>query len=245
MTERYDFPYSTLLLADYADPKPHKHLASHLMISLGDEMEWRIGEDNVKAKGIAIASNIMHTGQTGQERTMVFLFAVVGIYGKCLERDFLKGKSYAILPDDLVERAIRAYHEQQEEQRSNLPERILSCLGIEGTEEEIYEPRVQQIIQMIGAKETIESDIVEEISKQVCLSKSRLSHLFRKETGMTLHSFLAFEKLVKTNVYLKQGLNITESCMKAGFDSPSHCAATSQKMFGIALREVYKTIATK
>lgn len=57
------------------------------------------------------------------------------------------------------------------------------------------------------------------------LSKSRLSHLFKEETGMTLHSYLAFEKLRKTHEYYLNGESLTDSCIKAGFNSSSHSSS--------------------
>ena len=69
-----------------------------------------------------------------------------------------------------------------------------------------------------------------------------MSHIFKDETGMTLHSYLALVKLRKTTEYIEQGMNITEASIYAGFDTPSHCAATCKRMFGISLREVYKSI---
>ena len=102
-----------------------------------------------------------------------------------------------------------------------------------------YDVRIQDVNEYIHKADIHEHSIVEELSREVCLSKSRLSHLFREQTGMTLHSYLAFEKLRKTWRYMGLGYSITDSCMRAGFASPSHCAATSKRMFGISLMDAY------
>ena len=89
---------------------------------------------------------------------------------------------------------------------------------------------------------TIKSTIVEDLSRHIFLSKSRMSHIFKEQTGMSLHSYIAAEKLHKAFDYINQGLSITEASMAAGFDSPSHCASTCKRMFGISFRNIYKTV---
>ena len=84
-----------------------------------------------------------------------------------------------------------------------------------------------------------------DLSNHVFLSQSRMTHLFKQETGITIHNYLAFQKLRKTYARFALGDPITNSCMSAGFNSPSHFSATFQQMFGIFLRDVYRTIATK
>ncbi|WP_434282382.1 helix-turn-helix domain-containing protein [Clostridium botulinum] len=119
---------------------------------------------------------------------------------------------------------------------------LLRQCGIDNSYNQRYEERVEEILYYISGLKTIKHSIVDDLSNHIYVSKSRLSHLFREQTGMTLHSYLAFEKLRKTYKYFCEGMNITESCILAGFDSSSHCASTCKRMFGISLRDVYKTI---
>ncbi|GAE00665.1 transcriptional regulator, AraC family protein [Clostridium botulinum B str. Osaka05] len=136
---------------------------------------------------------------------------------------------------------IREY-ENHRNDKETLDAILLQQCGIDNLDNHRYEERVEKILYYISGLKTIEHSIVDELSNQIYLSKSRLSHLFRAQTGMTLHSYLAFEKLRKTYKYFYEGRNITEACMLAGFDSSSHCASTCKRMFGISLRDVYKTI---
>lgn len=122
---------------------------------------------------------------------------------------------------------------------------ILSACGITNDFSPSYNERVSELIFYINHLKAIDNTIIDDLSTHIFLSKSRMSHLFKQETGVTLHSYLAFEKLRKAHHYFTCGKNITESCMLAGFDSPSHFSATCQRMFGISLSDVYKTIATK
>lgn len=117
---------------------------------------------------------------------------------------------------------------------------ILDICGLDAKDSHGYDKRIDDIIKYINDLDTIEHTIVDDLCKKLYISKSRLSHLFKEQTKMTLHSYLAFEKLRKTYGYLSKGMNITDACILAGFDSPSHCASTCKRMFGISLRDVHK-----
>ena len=230
-----------MILADYKNPKPHKHLASHIIISLGGEMVWKIEQEEVRCRGICIDSNILHTGTMSKEGAIVFLFPKISRYVISINKKYLNGKPYIILADDVVDRMLKEYMQNQDDKEA-LEIALLQQCGIDNLGNHEYEERIEEILGFISGLKTIEHSIVDDLCNKIYVSKSRLSHLFREQTGMTLHSYLAFEKLNKTFHYFYEGRNITEACMLAGFDSSSHCAATCKRMFGISLRDIYKTI---
>lgn len=232
---------SMMILADYKNPELHKHLASHIIISLGGEMEWKINEEKLKCRGVCIDSNILHTGVMAKEGSIVFLFTEISRYAASIKEKYLNGKPYVILTDDVVDRILKEYIKHQTDQET-LGTVLLQQCGIDNSGNREYEERIEKILSYISGLKTIEHSIVDDLCNYIYVSKSRLSHLFREQTGMTLHSYLAFEKLHKTYQYFCEGRNITEACMLAGFDSPSHCSSTCKRMFGISLRDVYKTI---
>nr|WP_242846410.1 helix-turn-helix transcriptional regulator [Clostridium botulinum] len=83
---------------------------------------------------------------------------------------------------------------------------------------------------------------MEELAKKVFLSRSRLTHLFKEETKISLNSFLIILKISKSYEYILSGKTITEACIKAGFYSPSHFATTNKKMFGISASAFRKDV---
>ena len=48
------------------------------------------------------------------------------------------------------------------------------------------------------------------------------------------------DKMRKGYIHFQKYGNITEASMRAGFDSPSHFAATCKRMFGISFSEFVK-----
>lgn len=207
-------------------------------------MIWRVSDDIVKCKGICIASNTVQTAKTFGNDTIVFLLTETSNYSFSLNQKYLDGKPYKILEDVVVEKMVEEYCKYLSN-TNTVDDSILLVSGITNKFAPCYDERINKLIVYIKSLNTIEKSIVDDLSSYIFLSKSRMSHLFKQETGMTLHSYLAFEKLHKAFYYFTCGKNITDSCMLAGFDSPSHFSATCQRMFGISLSDVYKTIATK
>ncbi|MDZ7548901.1 helix-turn-helix transcriptional regulator, partial [Clostridium perfringens] len=71
-------------------------------------------------------------------------------------------------------------------------------------------------------------------------SESRISHLFKKQIGIPLKSYIVLCNLKKAYIYLLDNGSITDAAMKAGFDSPSHFAYTSKKLTGMSAKNIRK-----
>ena len=89
----------------------------------------------------------------------------------------------------------------------------------------------------------IGAGVMDELASRECLSKSRLSHLFTQEMGISLHRYLAFCKMAKASASIAGGASLTDAAIRAGFDSSSHLSATMRRMFGISLTDVMRSMA--
>jgi hypothetical protein len=98
-----------MLLADYKNPELHKHLAEHIIISLGQEMEWQIEQEYVRCRGICIGPDILHTGKISPDGTIVFLFTEISNYAFSLNKEHLHVKPYTIMKDELIEQVLCEY----------------------------------------------------------------------------------------------------------------------------------------
>ena len=232
----YYFKDHMMLLTDTEPAESHKHLATHLIFSLEGETEWNIAGDKIKCRGIYIDANVEHVGKGGGS-FISFLFAKPSDFAYTLEKNFLKGKTHFIMDGKTLEKvaaAVKQYYGNPEKQDRE----ILETCMMTHLEKRSYDSRIQTAISMIENEETIDTGTIAKLSSRVCLSQSRFSHLFKEETEMPLAGYLAFEKLRKTYQYLMTGENITTCCIKAGFATPSHCAATCRKMFGLSLSKI-------
>lgn len=71
------------------------------------------------------------------------------------------------------------------------------------------------------------------MANQVFLSPSRLSHLFKEETGLTFRQFVLHCKLVKSLKAMRNQQNLTDASFIGGFTDQPHFTKTFKKNFGI------------
>ena len=103
-------------------------------------------------------------------------------------------------------------------------------LGIEPREQPLDE-RITELLSLLKKCDCYDHTIAA-FAKQVSLSPSRLSHLFREQVGVPLKSYIVLHQTEKAFTALLGGASITDAAMLAGFDSPSHFAATVKKLMG-------------
>jgi AraC-like DNA-binding protein len=74
---------------------------------------------------------------------------------------------------------------------------------------------------------------LQQMADQIFLSPSRLSHLFKEETGLTFKQFVLHCKLVKSLQAMHHQQNLTEASFVGGFSDQPHFTKTFKKTFGI------------
>ena len=226
---RYTSEY-LCMISDYGSPDKHRHLAAHLICATEGSLRCNIGSDIINCNGIILRSGAEHEIQA-DSKMIVFLFADPSPITDILYGSFLISKDYSVISDDIVSE-IQIFCRNQ---CDDLDDRILKLLGIYSNANISADERVLSAIAEIDAAPSVDSDMMDRLCRKTFLSQSRLSHLFKQETGSTLAGYLSFMKLRKAFEYAENGLNLTDSAMLAGFDSSSHLAATCKRMFGISL----------
>lgn len=230
-----------LIRSEYRTPDPHQHLASHIAVALRGYMHCEVSGDTFDAEGICIASDIRHTIFCESGDLLLYLFDTTSNRAARLEEQVLKGRPCSVLPQDLVE-AIRLAALEDDKTFSEKDAEILRLCGLQNAPREI-DPRIEELLAYLQTLETVEPHIMDDLCQRVCLSSSRLSHLFRENAGISLHRYLALIKMkIGYRSYLACG-NITDAALNAGFDSPSHFASTCKRMFGISFSEFQKSFS--
>ena len=70
------------------------------------------------------------------------------------------------------------------------------------------------------ATPALEQLTIREVARAVHLSPSRLTHLFRRDTGISPHLYLANLKLERAFYLLETGRSLTQVCMDAALPLP-------------------------
>ena len=73
---------------------------------------------------------------------------------------------------------------------------------------------------------------VEEIAAACYVNRSYLMHLFRRETGVTLVGYLTEKRLFSARSMIREGVPVTEACLRSGFSSYDSFYRAYKKKFG-------------
>lgn len=230
------FEYDHILMkSEYRVPDPHSHLASHLVLGVGGSLYAMVNGKEFESEAVIIASDIVHTIYMDQGDMVVYLFDTASDYSRQLSEKYLKGESFCIPEKSLTDTMKKVWKESANDLKT-ADKSLVKALGIVRRESKM-DDRIMDVLTFLRETDSVPEDITDILCRRACLSKSRLSHLFKEQMGISLHRYLALDKMKKGYIsFLKYG-NITEAAMRAGFDSPSHFAATCKRMFGISFTE--------
>lgn len=233
------FGYDHIMMcAKYRTPDPHNHLAVHFIAGLDGPVHCVVLGDSFDADAVFIASDVLHTAYAESGDMLVFLFDAAGNIAKEAEKKYLCGKPYCCVSSETAAQLREIWHSNAPAESDRL---ITQTLGLDTVSSQPRDKRISEVLEYLRSLDEIPEDITAQLCGKVCLSAGRLSHLFKENVGISLHRYLAMDKMRKGYIhYLKYG-NITEASMRAGFDSPSHFAATCKRMFGISFSEFIKS----
>ena len=229
-----------LILSEYRTPDIHSHLASHLIVSPDQSLHCIVDGISFDTDALFIASDVLHTVYSDTGDMLVFLFDTTSAYSDEIEQNYLQGLKYKCLDDEQVI-SVRRLWTENAMCLDSIDKAVLDYFGLKRTPYYVTDERITKVLQAIREMDEIPENAVPLLCQKVYLSQSRLSHLFKEVTGISLSRYLAMEKMRKGYIHFQKHSNITEAAMCAGFDSPSHFAATCKRMFGISFSEFIKS----
>lgn len=95
------------------------------------------------------------------------------------------------------------------------------------------DPRIVKVFEYIDSLEEKKISI-ETLTSIVNLSESRLSHLFKENTGVPIRRYILWARLIGTFDSVFEGKSLTEAAHIAGFSDSAHLSRTFKSMFGVA-----------
>ncbi len=255
MTDIFFGKDHVLLKVDYDDPEPHRHWAKHLIFSLGGTFDCHMETQNFPCEGIVISSNVPHIINSGQSTMLAFLFDETSQVAQKMEQVYLTDRNYALLDEDTVFALRKIWLNGMEDSydvdtmKACYPavhKDILTVCGLytqapTATATAIaMDSRIVQVLERVKAMTEIPEDTIPRLADTLFLSQSRLSHLFKEQTGVSFSSFLVLRKIQIAYQSLLSGDSITDAALNAGFASSSHFATVNKNMFGISANHFHK-----
>ncbi|WP_438444159.1 helix-turn-helix domain-containing protein [Gorillibacterium sp. sgz5001074] len=125
------------------------------------------------------------------------------------------------------------YTTLREELTLNALEEILLLAASLQTDRKPLDPRVKEVLDIL-ARQFAENHLIEDLARQVCLSPSRLSHLFKEQVGDSIIETLNKYRLRQAEKLLKYTLRpITEIAWDVGFHSPDFFTRQFASYYGM------------
>lgn len=226
-----------VILPTFSKADLHKHPMLHVFYGK-EGCNIIVNDIEYSGKTIILDSDIKHYAEIGRGCELLILIDPTCVIAEQLQDKYLresKGISVldadSIFPDNLWKKT--------DEELVRLTERLFSNLGIENIRKNVRDSRVEKVTQHLISGEWLHLKIPE-IAERVCLSESRLTHLFKDEMGISLKNYIVSRKMEYAYKYVTAGGKITHAAYEAGFSSSAHLAYTCKKLTGVSIREVMK-----
>lgn len=232
-----------LVIGQRIAAKAHSHQYAHLMLCLEPDparmLSVRIGTDDIACRGLLLDGGVEHAfyGRDGLH-ALLLIDHTSRLWRELKARHLPARQAYAVLPEPLT-RALAArfaamtaaacrscYHGHWRG--------VLKQLGLDPRPagHAPSDGRLRGVLSRIRHAPTDERSI-QELARRIHLSPSRLSHLFKQQTGSTLKHYLLFQQLITALCAVAQRGSVSSAALDAGFDTPSHLSATSRRLMGI------------
>lgn len=102
--------------------------------------------------------------------------------------------------------------------------------------------RIVDSIKFIEENELEYKNLMSELTSQVFLSDSRLSHLFKEHIGISIKKYLVWNKLRQAiNLYLSENTNLTDVSLQSGFFDQAHLTNSFKNVLGVSPSKAYNS----
>jgi AraC-like DNA-binding protein len=219
-----------VVVPSYSQTEMHKHNMLHIFV--GEEMlKMEIDGDIIEGKNIVLEQDVIHKGPVGKLNYFLFVDATSS-FADLLRNKWLKTKRYAVINSDCLN--------IQEISEDSIKQIISDFFGRDSLmRRATIDERITEALNEIDSFKCLGVK-VPELANRYSYSESFFTHLFKKETGISLKSYLLMKQFEFAWKEISKGKKITDAVMDAGFASPSHFSDVCRRMTGISAVNVLK-----
>lgn len=228
----WDMGIVSMLTSDI-DAKEHKHWMLQLFYLPSENSHLNVEGEDVDGRLIVVNKNCNHSFQTNGRIHFSMLIIPGTKLCEHICHSYLNNKSYYdftyMLDLENAKTFDKFVRDSSVDGYKTFKKYLLDILSFDSCcLSHKNDSRVQAIVEHF----TKGNISITEISEELSLSPSRVAHVFKEQTGTPLKSYLLLSQMYIAFENLFGGKTITDAAMDAGFDSPSHFAATTKKLLG-------------
>lgn len=213
--------------------RPHRHISASLLVGLDQAFQLQVGGHWRRTRAAIVSPDVIQALDPGPTSMWIAQMDPDSRHWRSLRH--LIGDSGSV--DLNLERLdVPASQERDCGAVERCLEGLLTNVGRPA---EPLDERVSQICGILR-KELPEKLDVSLLAGYVGLSSSRLSHLFRQQTGVPLRRFLLHLKMNRALAFWEPGISVSRLATEAGFYDQPHLVRTARDMFD-ALPSEYVT----
>jgi AraC-like DNA-binding protein len=219
-----------------ASTQLHAHHALQLTMAAGGEYKIWTEQGPTLGPLVLIAPDTPHAFEPVGRTAMIFV-EPESWAGQALLTE-LNGAPLARLdPDRLpgVERQLSLFWREpraSNDEIADLGQRLLEQLLGGLPAPSALDPRISRAIAWVEPR--VEDHLtLAQAASVACMSESRFSHCFTKETGLPFRTWLLWRRLMRAVERMAAGDSLTTAALESGFSDSAHFSRTFMRMFGV------------
>ena len=226
----------TLYAGPVADTEPHRHHAIQIVFSFAEPFHIRFELESLSTRCVVVNRDVMHQF-FGQEKPFLFFYVEP-------ESEF----------GGHLQSKLSGAYECWESGKSLLAP-MQKSIGQEGLSIATVKKALAQELNFVTPAPRMDSRIAEVIeviektphrkisvpllASAADLSESRLQHLFKEQTGISMKRYMLWKRINDGINYAAHGRDLSTAAYEAGFSDAAHMSRTFKVMFGIHLSRYF------
>ena len=231
-----------MAISNSIDADCHRHWLLQMFLCSQKEMNIEVNGQRISCGAILVNTDTPHTFNAEGEPHFTILIDPATELGRAT-RGLLMNHPFYVFPHeetvDMQQNFQNALIQKNHDDIFSFAQSIISQFSYSDGRD--LDERINKVLGLLDdCAHEDEFHQIKYFSEKTYLSESRLSHLFKEETGIPLKSYIVLHKLQKAYESIFNGESITMAALSAGFDSSSHLAYTNKMMTGMSATNIIK-----
>lgn len=226
----------------------HRHYATQISISLGAPLQVRTRASGpyTERQSFIAGPHIPHQIEMTGRPVFVLWSEARALANLARHLRTTAASDLPALPEDLLTVLLPVLlasgaHAPDEQAGQALLSHVLTTLIGPTWDDGPDDPRIATALSLVTPQLLVEhSQPISSLATRVHLSPSRFRHVFRHEMGMSVQSYLRWQRLWVAVRASARGASLTEAAHTAGFADSAHLTRVFRATFGIAPSLAFK-----